>query len=335
METNEFENTDNETKSKENSSDESSDTPYKNRFRFKKSSIQIKKNSLLKTKIKNANLEGTTQNDSALGTPVQLNNKDDQISSKENNVITNDIPNEELEKDSIKKNSQISQNSRNKKASVEFTKLVSIQKKNIKNGDENVASGIKNGDENVASGIKNGDENVASGIKNGDENITNEIKNDKKKEKNVLLKSKQLDELNPLSNDKSKCNNTNIKNPLESASNLNKSKTDNQTVNKKNEIHKSFLKNKQNLVNNNTNQIDTQNNSPEVTNFNTPTDKSDESPLALLKKHGKLIKYINEIHMTNSEEIINLRNEFSTIKSDLNKIMNIISVSQKAVSSLK
>ncbi|SCM01512.1 conserved Plasmodium protein, unknown function [Plasmodium chabaudi chabaudi] len=324
METNEFENTDNETKSKENSSDESSDTPYKNRFRFKKSSIQIKKNSLLKTKIKNANLEGTTQNDSALGTLVQLNNKDDQISSTENNVITNDIPNEKLEKDSIKKNSQISQNSRNKKASVEFTKLVSIQKKNIKNGDEHVASGIKNGDENVASGIKN-----------DDENIINEIKNDKKKEKNVLLKSKQFDELNPLSNDKSKCNNTNIKKPLESASNLNKSKTDNQTVNKKNEIHKSFLKNKQNLVNNNTNQIDTQNNSPEVTNFNTTMDKSDESPLALLKKHGKLIKYINEIHMTNSEEIINLRNEFSTIKSDLNKIMNIISVSQKAVSSLK
>ncbi|SCM00236.1 conserved Plasmodium protein, unknown function [Plasmodium chabaudi chabaudi] len=332
METNEFENTDNETKSKENSSDESSDTPYKNRFRFKKSSIQIKKNSLLKTKIKNANLEGTTQNDSALSTPVQLNNKDDQISSTENNVITNDIPNEELEKDSIKKNSP---NSRNKKASVEFTKLVSIQKKNIKNADENVASGIKNADENVASGIKNADENVATGIKNDDENITNEIKNDEKKEKNVLLKSKQFDELNPLSNDKSKCNNTNIKNPLESASNLNKSKTDNQTVNKKNEIHKSFLKNKQNLVNNNTNQIDTQNNSPEVTNFNTTMDKSDESPLALLKKHGKLIKYINEIHMTNSEEIINLRNEFSTIKSDLNKIMNIISVSQKAVSSLK
>lgn len=39
--------------------------------------------------------------------------------------------------------------------------------------------------------------------------------------------------------------------------------------------------------------------------------------------------------MSNSEEIINLRNEFSTIKSDLNKIMNIISIGQKAVSSLK
>ncbi|CAD2105155.1 hypothetical protein YYG_02061 [Plasmodium vinckei petteri] len=299
MENNEFENTDNETKAKESSSDESSDTTYKNRFRFKKNSIQIKKNSLLKIKNKNTNLEGTIINDSTLSNPVQPNNKDDQISSIENNTVANDIPNEELENDSIKKNGK---ESPNKKASVGFTKLVSTQKKNIKNADEN---------------------------------ITSEIKNDNKNEKNVLIKSKQFDELNTLSNDKSKYNNTNIKNLRESTSNLNKSKTDNQTVNKKNEIHKNFLKNKQNLVNNNTNQIDAQNNSTEVTNFNTTTDKSDESPLSLLKKHGKLIKYINEIHMTNSEEIVNLRNEFSTIKSDLNKIMNIISVSQKAVSSLK
>ncbi|CXI39946.1 conserved Plasmodium protein, unknown function [Plasmodium berghei] len=295
MKNNEFENIDNEIKVKGNLSEESSDTIYKNRFRFKKNSIQIKKNSLLKTKIKNSNLEGTIINDPRLSNLVQFNNKDDNTSCIENNIITKDIQNEELEKYSMKKNSK------NKKPTVVFTKLTTIQKKKY--------------------------------IKNTDENITNEIKNDKKKEKNVLIKNKHSNELNTSLNDKSSY--TNIKSPLDNISNFNKSKTNNQKVHKKNEIHKNFLRNKHNLVNNNINQIDNQNNSIEIINYNTTTDKTDESPLSLLKKHGKLIKYINEIHMSNSEEIINLRNEFSTIKSDLNKIMNIISIGQKAVSSLK
>ncbi|CDU17837.1 conserved Plasmodium protein, unknown function [Plasmodium yoelii] len=297
MKNNEFENIDNEIKVKENLSDESSDTIYKNRFRFKKNSIQIKKNSLLKTKIKNTNLEGTIINDSKLNNIVQFNNKDENISCIENGVITKDMQNEELKKFSMK-NKENTKNKENAENTVVFTKLTSMQKK--------------------------------KSINDSDQNITNEIKNNKKKEKNVLIKNKHSDELNTSLNDKSSNNNTNTKSSLENISNLNKSKT-----NKKNEIHKNFIKNKHNIVNNNIHQIDSQNNSIETINYNTTTDKTDESPLSLLKKHGKLIKYINEIHMNNSEEIINLRNDFSTIKSDLNKIMNIISISQKAVSSLK
>ncbi|EAA19284.1 Drosophila melanogaster CG15040 gene product [Plasmodium yoelii yoelii] len=272
MKNNEFENIDNEIKVKENLSDESSDTIYKNRFRFKKNSIQIKKNSLLKTKIKNTNLEGTIINDSKLNNIVQFNNKDENISCIENGVITKDMQNEELKKFSMK-NKENTKNKENAENTVVFTKLTSMQKK--------------------------------KSINDSDQNITNEIKNNKKKEKNVLIKNKHSDELNTSLNDKSSNNNTNTKSSLENISNLNKSK------------------------------IDSQNNSIETINYNTTTDKTDESPLSLLKKHGKLIKYINEIHMNNSEEIINLRNDFSTIKSDLNKIMNIISISQKAVSSLK
>ncbi|KJP85856.1 hypothetical protein AK88_04504 [Plasmodium fragile] len=65
------------------------------------------------------------------------------------------------------------------------------------------------------------------------------------------------------------------------------------------------------------------------------TKKMELSPLAIIKKHGRLVNQINEIHTSNGEEIEHLRNEYASLKNDLYKIMSIMNVGQRAVSSLK
>ncbi|CAG9477238.1 conserved Plasmodium protein, unknown function [Plasmodium vivax] len=65
------------------------------------------------------------------------------------------------------------------------------------------------------------------------------------------------------------------------------------------------------------------------------TKKKELSPLAIIKKHGRLANQIDEIHTSNGEEIEHLRSEYASIKNDLHKIMSIMNVGQRAVSSLK
>ncbi|OTN65079.1 Uncharacterized protein PKNOH_S120160800 [Plasmodium knowlesi] len=60
---------------------------------------------------------------------------------------------------------------------------------------------------------------------------------------------------------------------------------------------------------------------------------ANESPHFLFP-HGQ-VNQINEIHIRNDEEIEHLRNEYASLKNDLHKIMSIMNVGQRAVSSLK
>ncbi|EUD67288.1 hypothetical protein C922_02438 [Plasmodium inui San Antonio 1] len=265
------------------SDDESSDSYYNSKFKFKKNSIEIKKKSLLKNKIKKNDIEQIIRND-----PILSNIK--RTVETEGEVFCLGTKNENSKGDSSCTSdgvAQKGQNGRNakkpKNGSVVYFKEPTLTQKEISLEDRKDATMDKrehpNGTDDSAPLINKG-VLTSGGTKKSSLSSGKNI-NKKKITSGVLNDAYTVD---------------GTKSPPRNAP--------------RGHIGKLVTKNDE-------------------------TKKKELSPLAIIKKHGRLVNQINEIHTSNSEEIEHLRNEYASLKSDLHKIMSIMNVGQRVVSSLK
>ncbi|ANQ08232.1 Uncharacterized protein PCOAH_00027780 [Plasmodium coatneyi] len=264
------------------SDDDSSDSYYKSKFKFKKNSIEIKKKSLLKNKIKKNDIEQIIKNDPILSNINRALETEGEVFC----LATN----ENVKGEQSYTSDGVTQNGHNtkkpKNGSVVYFKEPTLTHKEINLDDRKDARTDKQEHPNGTNGT--------------DDSAT--------------LKNKCV----PTSGGTKK-------NSLPSGKNKNKKKITIGVLNDKYSVDGAKPP---------------PGNAPrghigKTVTRNDETKKKELSPLAIIKKHGRLVNQINEIHTSNDEEIEHLRNEYASLKSDLHKIMSIMNVGQRAVSSLK
>ncbi|GAB66714.1 hypothetical protein PCYB_094980 [Plasmodium cynomolgi strain B] len=271
------------------SDDESSDSYYKSKFKFKKNSIEIKKKSLLKNKIKKNDIEQIIRNDPILSNINRtLETEGEVFCLATNNENSKGEPS--YTSDGVAQKRQNGKNGQNakkpKNGSVVYFKEPTLTHKQINLEDSKDARTDKREHPNGTNGtddsapLKNKCAPTSGGMKKSSLS-SGKNKNTKKITSGVLNDAYSVD---------------GAKSPPGSAP--------------RGHIGKTVTKNDE-------------------------TKKKELSPLAIIKKHGRLVNQINEIHTSNGEEIEHLRNEYASIKNDLHKIMSIMNVGQRAVSSLK
>ncbi|SOV16054.1 conserved Plasmodium protein, unknown function [Plasmodium gaboni] len=276
-----------EEKEFEKLSSESSDSYYKNKFRFKKNSIEIKKKSLLKNKLKNNDIQEIIKND-----PILSNLNKTMISDAEVFDLANKKENKtKFKLENEKKGKKNSTNNKNKNNSVLFLN------ENLENQNQLNDNKKYNYQLNEQTCDIN---DISEDILKQENHLTNIDKNEKLEDNDDTL----------------------IINEQENKLQLNFTKKE------KNKKKKEIKSNEQNKIK--------QNNQNFNSSILSEIKKNKElSPLSLIKKHGRLINNIEEIYNSNCEQIQNVRDEFAELKNDLNKIMNLINIGQKAVASLK
>ncbi|SBT71536.1 conserved Plasmodium protein, unknown function [Plasmodium malariae] len=393
------------------SSDNSSGSYYKNKFRFKKNSIEIKKKSLLKNKLKSDDMQKIIKK-----VPTRSNTKNKTIqdmgeifclvNNKENKQKENEQMNEKTEIKSVRcsKTKRV----KNHKKSVLFLKGKPVQKdtKNKVNIGEQQLGEEKYGktdseedteEKHTDHGlVPNNDNDVnVEEIHNDETPPNNRLhkqhmqKNEKREDRNVSMNSdknktygttyikyeKEKKQQQIISKDGKKCIQNSLHNSNENIKVLNSS----------NEVVKSNEKPRILMINEKqTNRQIIKKELSQSSNY--------VSPLELIKKHGRLnnnincknnsincknnsincknnsincknnsincknnsincknnnknnnnnnvlhyfINRIEEIFLSNSQEIENIRNDFSSLKKDLNNISTLMNMGHKAVASLK
>ncbi|SOV78289.1 conserved Plasmodium protein, unknown function [Plasmodium sp. gorilla clade G3] len=278
-----------EEKDFKNLSSESSDSYYKNKFRLKKNSIEIKKKSLLKSKLKNDDIQEIIKNDPILSNLNKTITTDGEIfdlaNKKENKTKFKVEKEKKIKKDST--------NNKNKNNSVLFLN------ENLENKDK-----------------LNDNKKFIYQLNEQTYNINDISKETLKQENNHIIIE---------NNEKVQAkDNTLIINEEQNKILFNFSK-------KKKEKEKE----KKEIKSNEQNQIKKNNQNFNSSVLSEIKRNKELSPLSLIKKHGRLINNIEEIYNSNCEQIQNVRDEFAELKNDLNKIMNLINIGQKAVASLK
>ncbi|CDO65241.1 conserved Plasmodium protein, unknown function [Plasmodium reichenowi] len=278
-----------------NFSSESSDSYYKNKFRLKKNSIEIKKKSLLKSKLKNDDIQTIIKNDPILSKLNKTMTTDEEIfdlANKKENKTKFKLEKEKKEKKE-KKLTNDSTNNKNKNNSVLFLNENQENKNQLNHNNEI----IYELNEQIYD-INNISEDI---LKNENNHINIEYNEKVQDQDNTLNINETVNKIQLNSTRKQK----------------QKEKTKKEIkLNEQNEIKK----NNQNFNSSILNEI---------------KKNKELSPLSLIKKHGRLINNIEEIYNSNCEQIQNVRDEFAELKNDLNKIMNLINIGQKAVASLK
>ncbi|SOS79479.1 conserved Plasmodium protein, unknown function [Plasmodium sp. gorilla clade G1] len=283
-----------------NFSSESSDSYYKNKFRLKKNSIEIKKKSLLKSKLKNDDIQTIIKNDPILSKLNKTMTTDDEIfdlaNKKENKTkfkLEKEKEKNEKKEKKEKKVTNDSTNNKNKNNSVLFLNE-NQENKNQHNHNNKIKYELNEETYDI-------------------NNISEEILKKENHHTNIEYNEKVQDQDNTL----------NINEKVNKIQ-LNSTKKQKQKEKTKKEIK---------LNEQNENKKNNQNFNSSI--LNEIKKNKELSPLSLIKKHGRLINNIEEIYNSNCEQIQNVRDEFAELKNDLNKIMNLINIGQKAVASLK
>ncbi|SPJ11158.1 conserved Plasmodium protein, unknown function [Plasmodium sp. DRC-Itaito] len=274
-----------------NFSSESSDSYYKNKFRLKKNSIEIKKKSLLKSKLKNDDIEEIIKNDTILSKLKKTMITDEEESFDLANKKENKTKFKFEKEKKIKNNST---NNKNKNNSVLFLNENLEKTKNQLNDNKKIKYQINEQTYDI-------------------NDISEEILKQENHHTNIVHNQKVQDKDNTL-----------IINEKENKIQLNYTKKQEQKEKKNKEIKS-----------NEQNKIKTNNHNFNSSILNEIKKNKELSPLTLIKKHGRIINNIQEIYNSNCEQIQNIRDEFAELKNDLNKIMNLINIGQKAVASLK
>ncbi|SCN12957.1 conserved Plasmodium protein, unknown function [Plasmodium malariae] len=393
------------------SSDNSSGSYYKNKFRFKKNSIEIKKKSLLKNKLKSDDMQTIIKK-----VPTRSNTKNKTIqdmgeifclvNNKENKQKENEQMNEKTEIKSVRCNK--TKGVKNHKKSVLFLKGKPVQKdsKNKVNIGEQQLGEEKYGktdseeeteEKHTDHGqVPNNDNGVNVEETHNDETPPNnrlhkkhKQKNEKREDKNVSMNSdknktygttyikyeKEKKKQQIISKDGKKCIQNSLHNSNENIKVLNSSnevvksnekprilminekQTNRQIIKKELSQSSNYVsplelikkhgrlnnnnncknnnincKNNNNNCKNNNNNCKNNNNNCKNNNNNCNNNNENNNNNNVL---NYFINRIEEIFLSNSQEIENIRNDFSSLKKDLNNISTLMNMGHKAVASLK
>ncbi|SBT35846.1 hypothetical protein POVWA1_029500 [Plasmodium ovale wallikeri] len=349
------------------SSDESSDSYYKNKFRFKKNSIEIKKKSLLKNRLKNDDIQEIIKNDPILSNINKglecdgevfclANVRDGKLRERDlgNETGERDQGNETGERDGgneagekkVKtktitsdtstgtQNHVMISNKGKKDSNVNFLKDSHTQKKDLMIGGD--IGDVEQGQGGCYINSKGKREKQEGGeiLKYDDmSKITTTMQSDKRKIKKNLQVCDKMEGKNS-SKDTLKGKQNCEKGEGESivGSFMSPPLYEKKKKKKKEEEEEEKEKEKKEKEKE---KKEKEKEKEKKEKEKKEKEKAELSPLSLIKKHGKMINRIQEVHTSNGQEVENLRNDFTIIKNDLTQIMNLINISQKAVSSLK
>ncbi|SCP04766.1 conserved Plasmodium protein, unknown function [Plasmodium ovale] len=358
------------------SSDESSDSYYKNKFRFKKNSIEIKKKSLLKNKLKNDDIQEIIKNDPILSNINKglecdgevfclANNRDEKQRERDgrNETGERDGRNETGERDG--RNETGERDGRNEMGERGGGSEMGERGGGNEMGERgggNEAGEKKVKTKTITSDLSTGAQNyVMINNKGKKDSNVNFLKDSHTKKKDLMIGGNIGDvehgqQGGCYTNSKGKREKQEGREILkhDNVSKITRTtKSDKQKIKKNLQVcDKMEGKNSQNDTLKGRQNCKKGEEESSVGSLMSPPlyekkkkkkegeleeeeEKAELSPLSLIKKHGKMINRIHEVHTSNGQEVENLRNDFTIIKNDLSQIMSLINISQKAVSSLK
>ncbi|GAW81204.1 hypothetical protein, conserved [Plasmodium gonderi] len=305
-------------------SDESSDSYYKTKFKFKKNSIEIKKKSILKNKIKKDDNEQIIKND-----PVVCKFNNTLENQGEIFCLIKNKENKTIEKDLEKKGRRELNPSRNNYCLANYSDSINSKKadkdKRVKNNSIVYFKDSTPSPSFTQLKVNHGEnQNVH---KNNRVHLNAAAGgSDVAKAKCATVSGSKIGAT--ISFNENCKNSQNDKNAESGKNGRQTSQTSQNSQNSQNNENSQTSQNskKKKKQSGNANQF---------LKMNEEKKKKEWCPLSIIKKHGFLINQMQEMHNGNSEEIKNLRNEYSKLKNDLNNIVNLMNMSQRAVSSLK